>query len=412
MSQNALGTERPDAAHIFFKDESFQFETVRTIGHMYSRSADLQECLRTVAAIKEGDDESWYSEWIKLANQEYQKAETFERNGHGMSAGESYWKASNYYRAAHFYIHSYQPDERCIEADKLSREAFLKAIPYQVHYSIQPIEIPYENTALPAYVVKSKQNENRKQTPLLIAQGGFDSSNEENVTWTCLSAADRGYTVLCFEGPGQGHVIMQQKLTFRPDWENVVGPVIDYALALPGVDPHKIALMSSSFGGVLGPIAASKEHRISALICNGGVYSFHDGVAATLSGRIAEKHPDISTEKLMPDVSRLNTQARWFVKNGSMVFGCKDLASLIEATKAYVCVDADKITCPTLILDPQNDQFFAGQPKRLYDKLTCPKTFAHLTKEEGGQYHCQAGAESTTSQIVLDWLDDTFAAQP
>jgi len=29
-------------------------------------------------------------------------------------------------------------------------------------------------------------------------------------------------------------------LHFRPDWEKVVTPVVDFALNLPGVDPKKI----------------------------------------------------------------------------------------------------------------------------------------------------------------------------
>jgi hypothetical protein len=48
--------------------------------------------------------------------------------------------------------------------------------------------------------------------------------------------------VLAFDGPGQGGAVHREHLVFRPDWENVVGPVLDYALTMPGVDGTRIAL--------------------------------------------------------------------------------------------------------------------------------------------------------------------------
>jgi hypothetical protein len=34
-----------------------------------------------------------------------------------------------------------------------------------------------------------------------------------------------------------------QDLYFRPDWEKVVTPVVDFALGRPKVDPERIAIM-------------------------------------------------------------------------------------------------------------------------------------------------------------------------
>ena len=51
-----------------------------------------------------------------------------------------------------------------------------------------------------------------------------------------------------FEGPGQGAVIREQQLPFRPDWEAVVTPVVDHVLTLPGVDPGPGTRQSRSCG--------------------------------------------------------------------------------------------------------------------------------------------------------------------
>lgn len=45
------------------------------------------------------------------------------------------------------------------------------------------------------------------------------------------AAVARGYNRLTFDGRGQGAALWQQKMPFRPDWEKVFTPVVDYALS-------------------------------------------------------------------------------------------------------------------------------------------------------------------------------------
>lgn len=71
----------------------------------------------------------------------------------------------------------------------------------------------------------------------LIVQTGFDGTAEELYFTRAVFALERGYNVLLFEGPGQGGALREQQLYFRPDWENVVTPVVDYLLARKDVDP-------------------------------------------------------------------------------------------------------------------------------------------------------------------------------
>ena len=108
-----------------------------------------------------------------------------------------------------------------------------------------------------------------------MVHSGFDGTAEELYFETACFALQRGYNVLIFEGPGQGGVIRVQGIPFRPDWETVVSPVIDYAVRQKEVDVERMALMGISFGGYLAPRAAAFEKRIKACIANGGVYDFH-----------------------------------------------------------------------------------------------------------------------------------------
>lgn len=75
-------------------------------------------------------------------------------------------------------------------------------------------------------------------------------------------AAKRGYVCLIFEGPGQGEMIVKQELPFRPDWEKVVTPVVDFAVKLPGVDANRLAIIGFSMGGMLVPRALTFEKSI------------------------------------------------------------------------------------------------------------------------------------------------------
>jgi hypothetical protein len=66
---------------------------------------------------------------------------------------------------------------------------------------------------------------------------------------------------------------------------------------------------------------------------------------------------------------------------------------------------AKKIRCPTLVMEAQEDELFPGQPKMVYDALTCPKKYILFTKEEGTEDHCHVAALSLTNQRIFDWLD-------
>jgi hypothetical protein len=84
---------------------------------------------------------------------------------------------------------------------------------------------------------------------------------------------------------------------------------------------------------------------------------------------------------------------------------------LVKATEAYTMAGiADRIGCPTLVLEAENDQFFKGQPQRLFDELTCQKELISFPEDEGGGEHCHEGALSVFHQRTFDWLDTVVAS--
>lgn len=69
---------------------------------------------------------------------------------------------------------------------------------------------------------------------------------------------------------------------------------------------------------------------------------------------------------------------------------------------------ADKIKCPTLVCEAEDDQFFAGQPQQLYGALTCPKSYKKFTDYEGTGEHCHYGALLLFQHHLFNWLDQTM----
>ena len=125
-----------------FEDNSFAFEFVRNVGFAYYGGADLGEMFATASRIKEGDLESWFTEWDKRAVKTLKRAEADLAGGHRVSARESYLRASTYFRTAEFYLHGDPADPRIMSTSKASEEAYNKAADL-TGPTWERIEIPY-----------------------------------------------------------------------------------------------------------------------------------------------------------------------------------------------------------------------------------------------------------------------------
>ena len=65
-------------------------------------------------------------------------------------------------------------------------------------------------------------------------------------------------------------------------------------------------------------------------------------------------------------------------------------------------------SCPTLVVESENEAFFRGQAMRLFEALKCPKDFMMFTEEEGAGEHCQVGAGIYAGARIFDWLAKTL----
>lgn len=391
--------------NFIFKDPSFTFEFIRTLGYTYEKGVDVGEAVSTAKKITDGDFNSWYKEWLYTAERVEKIGEQAKQNGHDVSAMEAFFRTSNYYRNAGFYMDSPANQAKSISSYSKSKQNFLKAISFLPY--VKEVRIPYENTTLPGYLI----GVDKVDAPIVIVNTGFDGTAEELYFEVGVALHARGYNCLLVEGPGQGSVLREQHLPFRPDWEMVMHPIVDFVETLPNVNKNKIALMGISMGGYLAPRAAAFEPRIKALIANSGVYDFGATAYSSLPAdaiALIDKDPSAFNVIIEKEMQK-SAEARWFFENGMWAFHVKSPAEFMKKVKLYTLENiAQNIKAPTLVIKSEADAFMQNQPELLYQHLKSPKTLLIFTREEAAQSHCQMGATAISNELIFDWLDDTF----
>ncbi len=394
-----------------FKDSLYDAQWLRTAGHASSGGADIGECFAAASRIRERDAESWFDAWSDLAAGVLAEAERSRNEGHRASSLAAYLRAANYFRAAYTFLIGVPVDPRVVESYRRQRAAFENALRL-MQPSAERVVIPYADRSLHGYLFRAADDNKRR--PTLIITGGYDSTAEEAYFFSGAAAVARGYTCLVFDGPGQGVAIIEDGIVFRPDWESVLRPVVDFAVSRPEVDPARISLLGISFGGYLAPRAASGEQRLAACIADPGEFSLLEEFKSRLPAFVARQlpHGNAGVLSLLDFALRRRMRhptAGWGLRRGLWVHGVEDPLTYVRLTQDYTldnCVE--RIRCPTLVCRAEEDEIGVTAPK-LYSALTCEKAFLTFTAKEGAGAHCEAGARSVFNQRVFDWLDGVLA---
>jgi len=396
-------------------DAFFQEQAMRTLAHVLYGGADIGECMKTMSRIPPGDKTAWHREWTLTADRVASIGDACSRSGHDVSAREAYLRASNYYRTSylmHYGAPTAQEVLRGFERESSTFQAFAS----RSDPPLEPVEIPYEGTTLPGYFCRADGAAGHRGT--LIATNGYDSTVHEMYFAFAAAATRRGYNCLLFDGPGQGRVLIQQGLTFRPDWEHVLRAVMDFVLPRPDVESTRVALAGWSFGGYLALRAAGSEHRLAACIADPGLSGLWEPLQAMLSGLPAqalaqplEADPSIFAP-FMAQVES-STGLYWkIVQRAFWAHGVRSLPEYVDLAKHYTNDDAiQSIRCPVFLAWEESDVLARGVPD-IFARLRAPKTLARFLDTEGAGDHCAMMARSLFHQRMFDWLDDVLGAVP
>jgi pimeloyl-ACP methyl ester carboxylesterase len=397
-----------------------QFAT-RTLFLTTYGGADFGECMSTMARVgDESDASTWLREWTTTAERVAETGRISEDAGHTVSAREAYLRAAVYYRTSYQPLFGSPVDRRLAEA--FEREmAALASMVRTYGPELELVEIPFEGGTLPGLLARSGQAGQARG--IVVHTNGYDSDLTEMFVAHVPAALQRGYDMLLFDGPGQGRNLIRDGQPLRRDWETVVGPVIDWVLEQPGVDPERIVLAGWSFGGFLAPRAAAFEPRLAALMADPGQWDQRDGYLSRLplSEEQKETFPHAVDADTIAAIGALqeflegpqgDPSLRWaLLQRGLWVNAQPTLFDLLCELARYRISDvAHQISCPTFLTQAEGDPIGAGAEK-LFDALTVErKTLVRFTSAEGAGGHCEATARRLFHQRAYDWLDETLGS--
>ncbi|KAK6453364.1 hypothetical protein FP744_10009616 [Trichoderma asperellum] len=388
-------------------DSSFHFEILRAVSLAPYQGADVSEVLTAAAKITPGDFESFYAAFNNLAARVHAQAEGIDVNKYPVSARNAYFREATYLRSAEFYLHGNWEDSRINSVWEKHRVAFDKAlallpVPGQrVTLKAQGFDVPaiFYGCGLPG------------RRPTILMCSGYDGSQEELYHVGVEAALTRGINVITFEGPGQPTVRREQNAGFIHDWERVVSPVVDYALARDDIDPNAIGLWGYSLGGYLAARAAAFEPRLAAVMAVDGASDF----GATIHGKFPPEMAALfkSGNKEAVDQAMAQTLAspgaptplRWGMEHGMWAFNTKSPFEWATRCLDFKLGDAiHNIKMPFFVADAENDDLMPGQAKGVAEAVGEVATYHLFSTEDGAGEHCSIGAAVLQNQVIFDWF--------
>jgi dienelactone hydrolase len=330
-------------------------------------------------------DKVWTEEWSREADRVAKIGDEADADGRPITAGNQYMRAANYYYSAERFI---PPGDEKLAMYRKALRCYQAAME-RLHPDIERVEVPYEDTSLPAWFVKGRGLGKR---PTMVMFDGMDNAKEMSVIFAGLDFAKRGINTLAIDGPGQSEPLRLHNIPTRHDYEVAGTAAYDYVAARPEVDPARVAVMGYSFGGYQAPRICAFEKRYAACVCLGAmhwnVYDFVKGHAPTDPRQ----------------TSGSTFQWRW-------VTGAPDTATALEWAKKFTLEGvAEKVECPILILHGENDRVVPiSDAHKLYERVgSKDKHLKIFTEAEGGAEHCQVDNRQLGVDFIGDWLLKTL----
>jgi dienelactone hydrolase len=328
--------------------------------------------------------------WTRLTDQLEGQAEAALAAGHVRTAGELYFRATNYLCNAERLQSASAPGR--VQVYRRVLELAQSAIEHRDPL-VTRVAVPYAGTTLPAYYSQAPAAA-AGPAPVIILWNGLDSTKEHmyiSSHWAELAA--RGISCLMVDCPGSGEALRLQGLTARVDTEAWAAACVDYLLTRPDVDPARIGLTGWSLGGYYAPRAAAFEKRLALVVAWGANHDW---------GAVQRRRLEREGERPVPH----------YWEHVLWVWGQPDLDTFIKfADQVNLDGVVSQIGVPFLICHGENDrQIPLEYAHRSYDQATASprRELRIFSVAEGGSAHIGLDHLPYVSGYVADWVSDIF----
>ena len=392
----------------FFANADFDYEARIVLGAAASGIGDVGLVLATLDRITDGDPQSWFDAWTALAGDLAARGDAALGRGHLHTASWAFLAAAEYYAKALMFVDGLADQSVLLPTFRAGRRCWEKVVDASQGRFVR-VQVPYEDTTLPGYLLRPDATGAAR--PTLVVTNGSDGSLPGLLEYGAAEAVARGWNAFLFDGPGQQSMLFERGVPFRYDWEAVLTPVIDALVARPDVDASALTGYGISQGGYWITRAVAFERRLVAAVADPGVVDVSAGWTAhlppALLGMLNSGQKDAFNTAMAKAQASASPEAARTMAFRSKPYGQADPFDLFTEVRKYQVRDvAGQITTPLLILDPDNEQFFPGQPRQLYDLLPGEKEIIGFTQAQGANFHCQPTGRQLTHTQMLDWLAD------
>jgi dienelactone hydrolase len=347
-------------------------------------------------ADKVGDDAAWFEEWARMGEKIEARGRDALRAGHKLTAASCFMRATRYYQTGERFI---QPrSQRSMEIYARSVQLFKDAAAMIRRPRIEPVEVPYGNTSLPALLVHpDREVTGARPAPAMIFFDGFDVTKELQYGYGIPDLAARGVGCLVVDGPGNGESVRFRNLPLIAETENYATPAYEYLAARDEFDSNRIGIMALSLGGYYAPRAAALEPRFACCVAWGAQWDYHEIWARRLE--------ELDSGKVL-SLSVPPEHLQW-------VLGVSDRAAALKKLEGFRLDGiVQKMACPFLLLHGAGDEQIPLElAERLFEAAgSKQKALKVFSRDEGGFHHCQVDNITIGVHYMFDWIADVLNA--
>lgn len=392
QKQAPLAQRSLERLHFNHKDMDYYLSWI--IGRHVFEGSDRDECMQTAAKIEDGNPARWQQEWEALAIRvEGQAISAFDRGEREMARG-AYLRACTYYRAPLFMM---DPQAASFKENWRKMQECFRSAMQLFDFPIEAIQVPFRGTVLDGYAWRVDQSIQKRPTLLVI--GGIETFAEDCFFMIGTTALERGYNVITVDLPGQG-MNPSRGLFLQARMGLPVKALINHVVGFPYVDESRLALFGFSWGGHIVLQGAQDEERLRALIANPPMPDVFRAARAQQSGN--GRGDPVARQVFAQIAWRFGAKIKWELKPILKRFG------MAYDYLVHGKADCKRITCATLCMAGEGEADITHKmANKCFEQLPHPqKKLVILTKEEGGEAHCQVNNLPLLNQVIFDWLEE------